>query len=207
MSEIGNYKPNSHKSKEEAQEREKRVEKPVVSSGSVKVKKKSEASKLAEAFIAEDAANVKNYILMDVLIPTIKKTVYDIITNTFDMILFGGSGHRRGDSGGRSGSYVSYNRFSDRKDSSRYESSRTRNAYTYDDIIFSNRGEAEEVLSQMDCIIDSYQMVRVADLFDMVGESCPFTYQNFGWTNLRNAEVVRVRDGYKIKLPRALPLD
>ena len=65
----------------------------------------------------------------------------------------------------------------------------------------------EEVLSQMDNIIETYRMASVADLFDLVGESCNFTDQKYGWTNLRNAEVVRVRDGYMIKLPKALPLD
>jgi hypothetical protein len=59
----------------------------------------------------------------------------------------------------------------------------------------------------MDDIIERYRMVSVADLFDLVGESCSFTDQKYGWTNLRNAEVVRVRDGYMIKLPKALPFD
>lgn len=206
MSEIGNYKPNSHKAKEEAAEREKRVEKPVVR-GNVKIKEKSEVSKLAEVFISEDVSNVKNYILMDVLIPTIKKTLYDIVTNTFDMVLFGGNGQRRSESNRSNASYVSYNRFSDRRDSNRYESSRARNSFSYNDIIFDNRGEAEEVLSQMDDILGNYPYVTVADLFDLVGQSCDFTCQKYGWTNLRNAEVVRVRDGYMIKLPKALPID
>ena len=84
MSEFSNYKPNSNKSKEEAQEREKRVEKPVVSGG-VRIKKKSEASKLAEVFIAEDTSNVKRYIIMDVIVPTVKKMLYEAVTGTFDM--------------------------------------------------------------------------------------------------------------------------
>ena len=204
MSEFSNYKPNSHKSKEEASEREKRVEKMEIQ-GNVKVKSKSEVSKLADVFISEDAANVKNFILMDILIPTIKKTLYDIVTNTFDMVLFGGKGTR---SDRRpSGSYVSYNRYSDRKDSDRYESRSSRNSFNYSDIIFDNRGAAEEVLSQMDDALERYPYVTVADLFDLVGQSCDFTCQKYGWTNLRNAEVVRVRDGYMIKLPKALPID
>lgn len=53
------YKPNSHRSKEERKESipEKHVEK--VISGTVKPKKKSEMQKFADVFISEDVNNVK----------------------------------------------------------------------------------------------------------------------------------------------------
>lgn len=205
MSEFGSYKPNSHKSKEESQEREKRVDKPVVTGG-VKIKQKSEVSKLADVFISEDASNVKNYIIMDVLIPTIKDTLYNVVKGTLDMILFGGNANRS--ERRTNGSYVSYDRFSDRKDrTSRNDSYRTNSGYNHGDVVLDSRPEAEEVLSQMDDIIRSYGWVTVADLYDLLGESCNFTDQKYGWTNLRNANVVRVRDGYMIKLPKALPID
>ena len=79
--------------------------------------------------------------------------------------------------------------------------------YSYDDIIIDTRGEAEAVLSRMDEIMDTYGLVRVADLYDLVGVSGNPTDNSYGWTNIRNAEVVRVRDGYKIKMPRAMPID
>lgn len=86
------YKPNSHKSKEEQKDLvpEKRVEK--VISGTVKPKKKSEMQKFADVFISEDVNNVKSYIVMDVLVPAIKKAISDIVTNGIDMILYGEAG-------------------------------------------------------------------------------------------------------------------
>ena len=78
------YKSNSYKSKENKPP-EKNVKKVV--SGSAKVKKKSDLSKVKDAFISEDAHNVTSYILMDVLIPAVKKAVSDIVTNGIDMIL------------------------------------------------------------------------------------------------------------------------
>ena len=67
------YKPNSHKIKGGAEKScsEKRVEK--VISGTVKSKKKSEMQKFADVFISEDVNNVKSYIVMDVLVPAIKR--------------------------------------------------------------------------------------------------------------------------------------
>ena len=63
---IESVKPNSHKYKEE-QKQEAKKEK--VISGSASRKKKSEVSKLANSIISEDANNIRNYILDDVLIP------------------------------------------------------------------------------------------------------------------------------------------
>ena len=84
MSEM-NYKPNSHKSKEEAAE--KRAEK--VITGQAKIKKKTEMQKFADAFISEDASKVKSYIFTDVLIPAVKKVVSDIVKDSIDMLLYG----------------------------------------------------------------------------------------------------------------------
>lgn len=70
---MDEYKSNSHKSKEEQKETapEKRVEKVV--SGTVKPKKKGEMQKFADVFISEDVNNVKSYILLEVLVPAIKR--------------------------------------------------------------------------------------------------------------------------------------
>ena len=60
------YKPNSHKSKEEQRESDALPEKKVgkVITGSAKSKKKGEMQKFADVFISEDVGNVKSYIIM-----------------------------------------------------------------------------------------------------------------------------------------------
>ena len=156
------YKPNSHKYKEEQKNlpaERKKVEKVVT--GKVKTKKKSEASKLKDVFISEDVSNVKSYILMDVLIPAAKKAISDIVSNGIDMILYGETRGRKSSSGA---SYVSYRDYSRRDD--RRDTSRTRTGYDYDDIILETRGEAEDVLERMNELIDMYDVVSVADLYD-----------------------------------------
>ena len=199
---MEDYKPNSHRFKEDQKsqpEERKKLEKVVT--GTVKTKKKSETSKLADIFIAEDASNVKNYILMDVLVPAIKKAISDIVRDGIDMILYGeSSGKRR--SGGNAGR-VSYSGYYNNRDERRTETtSRTRAGYSPDDIVLETRGEAEEVLSRMDELIDLYGSVSVADLYDLIGKTGAYTDNKYGWTNIRNAEPVRVRDGYLLKLPK-----
>ena len=201
------YKSNSHKSREEqraAIATEKKVKKVV--NGSVKARKKSEIQKFADVFIQEDAQKVKSYILMDVLVPAVKKAISDIVTNGIDMILYGDTGHTK-KSG--SASKISYRSYYDKKDEHRnHSSNRTRKGYDYDDIILDNRGEAEEVLFRMDELIDTYGLVSVADFYDLVGITGNYTDNKYGWTDIRSASVVRVHgNGYMIKLPRALPLN
>lgn len=205
MSEL-NYKPNSYKSKEEQAEssdKTKRVEKVV--NGKVKTKKKSELAKLSDIFIPGDIQNVKSYIFSDVLVPAVIDAVEDIVTKGIRMLL-------RGESGGRSGrstaDRISYVKYYDRRDDSRRsEVTRTRTGYSYDDVILETRGEAEEVLTRMDEIIDTYGVVSVMDLYDLVGISGNYTDNKYGWTNIRNAKPIRVRDGYMLDLPKALPIN
>lgn len=201
-----NLPSNSYKSKEQKKDiSEKRVEKVVT--GAVRTKKKSEARKFADVFISEDASNVKNYIFMDVLVPTIKKAISDMFKNGIDIILYG-----EVKKSGRKNNlpYVPYRSYSDNDCRSDYrsDSNRTLSSYWYDDIILENRGEAEAVLEQMDELIDAYGIVTVADLYDLIGITGNYTDNKYGWTSLARAKTVRTRDGrYTLDLPKAYPIN
>lgn len=191
------YKNNSKKSRAEEP---KNLEK--VINGTAKIKKKNDVQKFADVFISEDVKNVKSYILMDVLVPAIKKAISDIVINGIDMILYGEAGHTKKNNGTKP-SYRSY-----------YESNNTnnrvttrRNVYSFDDIVMDNRADAEEVLDSMLATIEKYGIVSVADMYDLVGITGNYTDNKYGWTDLRSATIERGRDGeYTINLPRALPL-
>lgn len=202
---MEDYKPNSHLSKMEQSNSTngKKIEKVV--SGTVKVKKKSEIHKIKDIFVSEDAGNIKSYILNDVLIPTIKQTISDIVKNVIDMTLFGGNGSK-----GRNSiaSTVSYRNYYDRGNSIQRGTTRTTTGYNYDDITIDSRGEAEEVLTRMDELISCYGVVSVADLYDLIGVTGSYTDNKYGWTNIRNARVVRANGGgWTFDLPKALPID
>lgn len=202
---MDNFKPNSHKFRNEQNKTTdvKKIEKVV--RGHVKTKKKSGVHKLADVFLSEDAPNVKSYILGDVFIPAVKKLFYDIITGGADMLFLGGKGRKSSPA-----STVNYRQYYDRdRDRACVNNNRTRTGYTYDDIIFDNRGDAEEVLSKMDEVIDMYKIISVNDLYDLAGVSGgSSTDCKYGWTDIRGARVERMLGGgYVIKLPRALPLD
>lgn len=199
------YQPNSHKSKVEGTTTEvvtkdKKIQKVV--NGKVKTKK-NEGRKLANMFISEDATNVKSYIIFDVLVPTIKKTLFDVVTDSLDMILNGGTGSKKH----KSRNKISYRSYYDDKKDDRNSDYRAMGRFDYDDLIFDSRGECEAVREQMVDVIDTYGFVTVADMYDMADLPAPYTSSKYGWTNIRTAETVRVRDGYVLKLPKAMPID
>lgn len=202
---MENYVSNSHKSKEKPDEREKKVTRKVIQ-GTAAVRKKSNTRKFADVFISEDASNVKSYIFTDVLVPAIKKLVSDIVRDGIDMILYGGSGGRRGGSNGYRPDYVSYNKYSDRRDDRRYES-KAKEVRTYEDIEFETRGDAEAALRYLDDLIGRYGMATVLDLYEAVGLNGNYTDNKYGWLSIRDARIIRVRDKYILDLPKISPID
>lgn len=190
------YKGNSHRSRAQTEQPEKRAQKVV--SGSAKAKKRTDIARLTDVFISEDLNNVKDYILKDVLVPALKKALYDIITGGTGMALYGETSERRKSSA----PWVSYRAYGE--ESRRPQNSR---GYSPNDVILDNRSDAEEVLDGMLDIIVTYGTASVADLYDLTGLDCDYTDHRYGWTSLKSARVERVRDGYLLKLPRPVPLN
>lgn len=204
------YKPNSNRFREEQkmaaqEETKKRTEKIV--DGTVRTKKKSEMSRLADIFVPGDVSKVKSYAFSDVFVPSIKKAVYDIVVNGLEMIMYGETGRHDRRS---SSSKVSYSRYYDDRDRDRRRDDppRARTRFDFEDIVFDNRGTAERVREEMMNVIEEYGFVTVADMYDMAGLDQPYTSNKYGWTSIRSAESVRLRDGgYILKLPRPMPID
>lgn len=197
---LDNFKSNSHKSKQQAAEPKPEKKNEKIISGQAKLAKKTVLQKIAGAFIGGDVDDVGDYIFFDVVVPAVK----DTIIRGIEMILYGESRRPTTRSSRDYHSRYDQNRNSrrDRDRPSRREDS------SYEDIVIPTRGEAEQILEVMDEYLDKYKQVSVADLYDFVGiTSDNFTDNNYGWTDIRNAQIYHVRDGYKLKLPRALPLD
>lgn len=201
MNEI-EYRPNSHKYKEAQQKSEENKRAQKVVHGSVKTRKKND---IVRNIIAEDAHNVGEFLLKDVAIPAIKNFIVDIVTDGINMLLKGTTSRR---SSGTNSSYVSYNKRYSGSEEHRPGEGRTRTRFIDEDIILESRADAEEVLDRMDELLETYGVVRVADLYDLVGKTCDYTDNKYGWTNLRDAKTEKAYGGgFKLKLPRATALD
>ena len=194
------YMPNSYRSKEQTAEKKTVVEK--VISGKAKVRKKSEVQRLTELFISKDVENLKTVVVMDILVPAIKKMVSDIITDGTSIILYGESGKKSKSTGSK----VSYSGYYDKP--SKSQSSRSSsNIYDFDNLLFDTKQDADSVLDSLQEIIDAYEMTSVADLYDLSGVSIENSAAgNYGWRSIIGAKSVRVPEGWILKLPRPIAL-
>ena len=191
----------------------KKIEK--VITGNVVKQKRSFGKKMADIFIEDSTKSVGSYIFHDVLIPAAKSMVCDMVGwgGMAEMILFGSvRGARGGRTGGNMGSRTNYNKISyqqgrDQRDDRRDISKTGRAKHDFDEIVLETRGEAEEVRSHLVDLTIDYGMATVADLYDLVGITSNFTDNKYGWYDLRNSSISRVRGGYLINLPRTQLLD
>lgn len=200
---LGDLKSNSHKSKELTETTQDKAPDRKVIHSEAKFAKKTSLQKIRDAFINEDIENVKSYVFFEVVVPAIKDTIVKTVFNSIEMLMYGEVTDRHGD---RRSSRRSYDRMYNRDD--RRESRQSRQLSNYNNVIIDTRDEARDVLEAMERHIKKYDVVTVADLYDYLGVTgTGFTDRNYGWTDIRTARIVQVPDGYKLRLPRALPID
>lgn len=209
--------PGNTKTKKTVEEpaEEKRVQKVVT--GKVKKQKKGLGKKVAETFLEDDSKSVASYVFFDILIPAAKELISDMVSGGVEMFLFG---EKRGRSASRnttrqgSRSYTSYGNYYKQNDRDERDRRRdrdisrpSRSMHNFDEIILETRGEAEDVLAHLVDLTIDYDQATVADFYDLVGVTSEYTDRRYGWTDLRDASISRVRGGYLINLPRTRPLD
>lgn len=211
---MDQYPGNSRTNKTQPKSQdEKKVSK--VISGEPVLRKKSLGRRFSETFVTgEDAESVFHYLLMEVFIPAAKDTIFDMVTQGADRVLFGESRGRsarpRTIGSQLSNSVISYNRISTgnkREDPRRPISHQKRANHNFDDIILPTRPEAQEVLDSLFEIVSSYDAASVSDLYELCGIAGAYTDAKWGWTDLRGARLARTRDGYLLDLPKPEQLD
>lgn len=183
---------------------EKKIEK--VISGTAKTKQKSGVSKVTNALFAEDLKSVIPFVIDEYVIPIFKKGMYEAFNAVLETLIYGKDGRPRKGNSSNSGK-PSYQDYYGKKDRERgVPASRNWSEYEADDIWLEDRGDAEAVLWRMRDYLEEYGTVSVAEAKQFAGLKYEYTDNKYGWTDLRAAYVSRIRDGYLIVLPRAVPL-
>lgn len=208
---MDNYKPNSNrynelKAQQSIEEANSKKLESVVS-GNVSMRKKTTLKKVADIFFQKDINDVKSYLIMDVLVPEIRDALYNLVMNGLDMMLYDGKRTRKSSSNTMRVNYsAKYNNQTSIPETSN-SSPRIKSGLNFDDVVFDDRMDAEEVLNQMLNIIEQYDSVSVADFCELAGIPGEYTDRKYGWTSLGAAEVKRLSGGgYVLKLPRVILL-
>ena len=190
----------------------------IIKEGHVKLKKQSAWKKAKHRIFEQEGKDLKEYVVYDVLIPSIKDTISNIVSNGIDILLYGEARHLNAKRSGILSSspkynHVSYSSISSNKPvnssvrRSISSSSALRSNLALDDFIFQTRGEANDILNQLSTILTDYGVVTVADLYELCGLRTPYTYNNYAWRDLSTAGVSMTRDGYLLNLPTPQTLD
>ena len=199
---------------EDEEIKEKKKLKPLVKKGNVAKKKRTTFDKFKDAFLGE-SENLGDYILYDVLVPAFRDTVSDMGFGVIERLF--GNGRSRHNSGNRvvrdkGRSYVSYNTSNDRRngrdrDGDRRDVDRgTRARHEFENVVFTNKWEAEDVLAHLVDLTVEYGDATVRAFYELSNIEAEYTDDRYGWTNLRDAYVDRTRNGHVIVFPPTRPL-
>ena len=204
-----NYPSNSNKSKQKAAEEKKEIV--PVAKGTIH--KKTLGDKVADAVFSEDAKTVKDYAIWDVIVPTIKNGIADLIIGGVQMMLFGDAGGRRSSGGSyssrRNGGHENYSGYYTTTSGDRSKrQERVRNGrYSYPIPELPDRASAEKVLDGMAETIEDYGEASVADLLEMCDIQSSFVDHNWGWRDARDITCRRTPRGYIIDCSEPIYLD
>ena len=199
---MNDLKPNSHKAKVNAP-----IETPkaqgVKKVANGKIRKQSISNKFKDAFIAEDASTVKEYVIFDVVIPGLKDLTMSILHGAIDMFFAGkASGRKKG------GYYnVNHNNYGGYYGGRGSESNAYTKSRTYENVTFTTRNEAEDVLEKMKLYLDEYHRVSIATFNDLAGVTGDYTDNRLGWKSLADAKVMYHQGEYFIDFPRPRDLN
>ena len=177
---------------------------PVVSSPGT-IKKKTKGEKLKEEFISEDAGKMKSYLWESVLKPSIKDTIWNLITKGLKMFLY-----NRGESPDTRSPYdsqvprINYTEYYRSSAQPSYPVGRT--SYNYGEVILRNRGEAEEVVRRLYDLIAANGIATIGDLYQLCNMPTQFTDFTYGWKDLSSSRIIALDNGYLISLPRPFPI-
>jgi len=217
MADPNNYSSNSKKkpqgSTEEPSNLAKAPEKEPVTkivSGTAIERKRPFGRRIVDTFAGDDAHSVGQFIMFDVIMPAVKATITDVVSQGIERMLYGEvrgvRSTRQGGPVGAARQQTAYNRpvnggMRPQEAAPRTISQRGRATHDFKEIVFPTRGDAEVVLDRMRDFVDRYDVVSVSDFYASAGISGSWADDKWGWFNLIDAGVRNVRQGYIIELP------
>lgn len=207
---------NSHKQREEeAAKKEKKIER--ITSSEVIIQKQGPWRKFRSLLIEADMGSVGQFIWYDILVPTMKNLLVDTVEQGIKRTVYGDrrASYRPPSQAlvGRE-SRVSYNspvirryepdpRSLPQSNITALPMSTSRASNDPRGFIIASRDEAEQVIEAMLHAIDQYDVVTVMDLHEMLGLDTTPIDNNWGWDDLREAQIRQVREGWVLELPQA----
>ena len=203
------FPPNSQKAKA-ADHGPKQVKQ--VTSAEVKRRRRPLGKQFAHTFFGGDAKTALGYMIESVIIPATQEAIVEAFSSGVEKIVYGDRGGRRRGAPSAPSPYgrVNYNQQSMQHPAAPQPRGISRGGkarHDFGELVIQRRNEAEDVLGSMFDILSQYDVVVVADLYELCGIAPSHTDHKWGWRDLTGAKVGRVRGGgYLLDLPQPEPL-
>lgn len=208
---MPDYQGNSNKDKESTKELpEKNLDKVVT--GEVIRKPKTIGSRFKNIFLGGDMTTAAEYVVSEVLLPALRNLVVDTISKGTDRLVYGNSGMRRRPPTNYS-SRIQYNNpinrgmsspnrayLPDQRPMDRWSQGHV-GGKVFEDVVVASKADADMVIERLTDIVDSYEVVSVADLSELLGLPSTHVDNKWGWSNLASINVRQVREGWQISFP------
>ena len=199
------------------------IAKPVENVTAGVIRKKTAWDRVKEAFIGDSPSSVKNYLLDEVIIPSVKTLIVTTANNGITALVYGVGNTPKQQQAPRPSTNtnsevpwrpigqpyrVDYNR----PMGSRRAGGSANQTLNIEDITFPNREVALDVLDQMADYIATNGAISVLRYYDLCHVRGDFPMTNYGWTTTRDMHVNNYFDHslgserYFIELPPAVQI-
>ena len=170
------------------------------------VAKTSNAKKFLGGFVASDVADVKEYIIFEVVLPRIKTMLLDAISRGAEMMIMGTKNPR-----GRSTTSYSregYTKYYYGDNNNKQQTKPQSMLYApFNDPLFDDEADAWKVIDEMTDYVEEYATISISEFltFCKRPEDDEYTFQYYGWTKpaINAARPEQINDGrWIIRLPK-----
>lgn len=177
--------------------------------GEVITKKRPLGARFRDTFFGGDIVTVTQYLAAEVLLPALRNLAVDTASKGAERLIYGDNnprGNRPGYSSsvsyGRATNYTNYSRRSGSLPVTQtsFRGARS-NVFNVDDIVLPTKRDAQTILERMQDVLDSYDVVTVSDLKELLGIKPQHIDNNWGWMYLQDVDIRQVREGYLLRFP------
>ena len=167
--------------------------------GDIRPEKKTLMRRIADAFIAVDAKDIRNYLIFDVLIPGLKRGAEDML----HMALYNDKKSDRvtRSRGGSTIRRLEYSSIRPARDDDDVMLNRKTLAGSTD-LVFPTRDKAEEALDMVDERIRATGFATLKYYYTITRQETEWSQSRWGWRSMEGATIVQCRGGYLLKMPR-----
>lgn len=190
-----------------------------VTSAKTRGRKGGLSHKFKQMFFTGSGRDAAEHMVTDVVVPAIRDTLYDALQTGINHLIYGdrvSRPRRRSPLMSNAPGHVNYGDISSQRHipgspagppSPRSMSRQSRARHNLDELVIPSRQEAEEVIDQMFEMLSRYGIVSVSNLYELTGVRSEHTDEKWGWTSLKGAKAVRLRQGgFLLDLPEPEPL-